>query len=224
VAADIWTNPEGQGPGPNYPDSRWQLIEPLLPDVSGKSCLDIGCSSGFFSLKLKELGASYVLGIDAGEQPKAIQQASFSAATLRLDVDFRVHSVYDLSGLGRQFDVVLFMGVLYHLRHPLLALEAIRSICRETLILQTITTAHHQAAEELSVSFRESVGLRSPVLDDERFPTLKFIEGGLDGDVTCWFVPNTQAVRAMLRSSGFVIDKSVFSNDPEVIARCRPGS
>src|SRR6266850_4789178 len=61
IAADLWTNPDGSGPGPQYPHERWEGIEPLLPDVTGKTVLDIGCSSGFFSLKMKELGASYVL-------------------------------------------------------------------------------------------------------------------------------------------------------------------
>src|SRR4051812_23158565 len=95
----------------------------------GKSCLDIGCSSGFFSLKLKELGAAYVLGVDSGEQPQAIKQAQFAAATLGLDVDFRILSAYDLAALGTTFDVVLFMGVFYHLRHPLVALEAAHAVC-----------------------------------------------------------------------------------------------
>ena len=224
VASDIWTNPDGLGPGPNYPDSRWQLVQPLLPDVTGKSCLDIGCSSGFFSLKLKELGAASVLGIDAGEQPRAIEQAAFAAATLGLDVSFRVQSVYDLAQTGQQFDVVLFMGVFYHLRHPLVALEAIRAVCRETLVLQTITTKQAQAMVELPASFRENVGLRAPVLGDDSFPTLRFVEGALDGDVTCWFLPNVQAVRAMLRSSGFTLQESAFSNEPEILVRCGVGA
>src|SRR5262245_4922012 len=107
IASRIWTNPSGRTPGIGYPMERWRLIEPLLTDVQGKSCLDIGCSSGFFSLKLKELGAAYVLGVDLGEQPQAIEQAQFSARTLRLDVDFRAMSVYDLGSLNRRFDIIL---------------------------------------------------------------------------------------------------------------------
>jgi predicted rRNA methylase YqxC with S4 and FtsJ domains len=63
----LWTNPDYKGAGPDYPAWRWKFVEPMLPDVRGKRCLDIGCSSGFFSLKLKEIGANYVLGIDHGE-------------------------------------------------------------------------------------------------------------------------------------------------------------
>ena len=219
IAANLWTNAGGSGPGPQYPDSRWRLIEPLLPDLPGKSVLDIGCSSGFFSLKLKELGASYVLGVDAGEQPKAIEQARFAAETLGLDVEFRILSVYDLRQIDRQFDLVLFMGVLYHLRHPLLALEALRPLCRDTLILQTITTAHNQSFTELEPASLENGSLHSPDLNDPRFPSIRFIEGALDRDVTCWFVPNPQAVMSMLRSCSFTPNQVAFSGEHDVIVR-----
>ena len=99
IASDVWTNSDGSAPGPQYPDTRWRLIEPMLPNVAGKAVLDVGCSSGFFSLKLKELGADYVLGVDSGEQPKAIDQARFAAEVLELDVDFKVLSAYDLRKL-----------------------------------------------------------------------------------------------------------------------------
>src|SRR6516225_8559854 len=48
VARGVWTHPENEGAGPDYPAWRWRVIQPLMPDVRGKSCLDIGCSSGFF--------------------------------------------------------------------------------------------------------------------------------------------------------------------------------
>jgi len=219
LTEDVWTNPNG-GPGPQYPDSRWQLIEPLLPKVAGKSVLDIGCSSGFFSLKLKELGAEYVLGIDAGEQPKAIEQARFAAETLGLQADFKVHSVYELGEIGRQFDIVLFMGVLYHLRHPMLALDALRPLCRETLIIQTITMSHKQSFSELDSRELKDSSLRSALLNDSRYPAIRFIEGALDKDVTCWFVPNPQAVMSMLRSCSFKPNQVAYSGDNDIIVRC----
>jgi tRNA (mo5U34)-methyltransferase len=219
IAKGIWTNPEG-GPGPQYPDSRWKAIQPVLPDVAGKTVLDIGCSSGFFSLKLKELGARYVLGVDAGEQPKAIEQARFAARTLGLEVEFKTLSVYGVAELDQQFDVVLFMGVLYHLRHPLLALEALRPVCRETLILQTITTPHEQQFTELDATDLQNSSLHSPLLEDARYPAIRFVEGSLDNDVTCWFVPNPQAVMSMLRSCGFKPGPVTYSGRNDIIVRC----
>jgi len=220
VAQGVWTNPDGAGPGADYPDRRWKFVAPLLPDVAGKSCLDVGCSSGFFALKLKELGASYVLGVDSGEQSRALDQARFAADTLRLDVDFRAVSAYDLGRLARQFDVVLFMGVFYHLRHPLLALEAVRSACRETMILQTVTTKSEGKLEELDAAGIANVPLQSPALSDAKFPGMRFVEGALSDDVTCWFVPNLQAVTAMARSCGFTIDHVDFPTSHEVLLRC----
>ncbi len=219
LARGVWTCPDDAFPGPQYPDSRWKVIEPLISGVEGKSVLDIGCSSGFFSLKLKEEGAGYVLGIDAGEQPKAIEQARFAAQTLGLDVDFQVHSVYDMDKLGREFDIVLCMGVLYHLRHPLLALEKLRSVCGGTLILQTITTPHAQSFEELDASALQNSSLHSPLLLDVRYPAMRFVEGALDKDVTCWFIPNPQAVMSMLRSCGFKPDAVAHSGPNDVIVR-----
>jgi tRNA (mo5U34)-methyltransferase len=218
IAEGIWTNPEG-GPGPHYPDIRWNLIEPLLPELSGKSVLDIGCSSGFFSLKLKELGARSVLGVDDGEQPKAIEQARFAAKTLGLEVDFEIRSVYRVAELQRQFDVVLFMGVLYHLRHPLLALEALRQVCGGTMILQTITTPHDQHFTELAANDLQNSSLHSPLLSDPRYPAMRFVEGALDKDVTCWFLPNPQAVMSMLRSCGFTQPQVVYTGGNDIIVR-----
>ena len=145
-------------------------------------------------MKMKELGAASVVGIDDGEQPHAIEQARFAAQTLGLDVEFQTLSVYDAGKLGRTFDIVLFMGVLYHLRHPLLALDALRPVCREALILQTITTAHQQSTVELSSAELERPSLHAPLLEDPRFPSMRFVEGALDGDVTCWFVPTPQEI------------------------------
>src|SRR5207244_6629889 len=113
IASGVWTNPSGRFPGVEYPLERWCLIEPLLPDVRGKSCLDVGCSSGFFSLKLKELGAADVLGIDFEQQPRPIDQAQFAARTLGLDVEFPTSSAYGLAASTRKSHIFLFMGVVH---------------------------------------------------------------------------------------------------------------
>jgi len=219
VAKDIWTNAGGASPGRDYPARRWSHIKPWFDELPGKSCLDVGCSSGFFSLKAMELGAASVLGVDSGEQARATEQARFAAEILRLPATFKTVSVYDLAQLGRTFDVVVFMGVLYHLRHPLLALEALRKVCGGTLILQTITTpSAGRLAEVPGVS--KDVQLNSPPMLDRRFPSAQFIEGGLAGDGSCWFVPNVEGVAAMLRSCGFKPKDFVFPNVQEVFVRC----
>ena len=112
IARGVWTNATGAGPGPDYPARRWACVEPWFRELSGKDCLDVGCSSGFFSLKARESGAASALGIDSGEQTRAIEQARFAAEVLGLDVTFENVSVYDTPTLGRSFDVVLFMRFL----------------------------------------------------------------------------------------------------------------
>jgi tRNA (mo5U34)-methyltransferase len=222
IADGVWTNPTGAGPGVDYPAIRWGGIKDIMPDVTGKTCLDVGCSSGFFSLKFKELGASRVVGVDDGEQPKAIDQARFASAQMGLDARFDKVSIYELHDeLNEQFDVVACMGVFYHLRHPLLALEQLRAVCRGNLIFQTITTKHTTGTPvELKPESIANMDFRSPVLMHESFPTLRFIEGALGEDTTCWFVPNPEAVFAMLRSSGFTIQQMTFPTEHEIFVVC----
>jgi tRNA (mo5U34)-methyltransferase len=220
LGPDLWTNPTWEGAGPDYPAWRWKFVQPILPDVKNRTCLDIGCSSGFFSLKLKELGAKYVLGVDDGEQRNAIQQASFAASCLGLQVDFRHLSVYDVGSVGKSFDVVLFLGVFYHLRNPMLALDALRRVCTETLLIQTITTPHHQSQAQINAK-HDDVDLHGQILNEPEFPLLRFVEGRLNGDPSCWFVPSVSAVTAMLRSAGFEVEEVVFPTSNEIIVRCR---
>ena len=219
IAKDVWTNAEGASPGPDYPARRWTCVKPWFEELPGKSCLDVGCSSGFFSLKAMDLGAASVLGVDNGEQIRAIEQARFAADTLKVQADFQSLSVYDLPQLGRSFDVVIFLGVFYHLRHPLLALEALRKVCSGTLILQTNAAPSDRRISEVPGVSRD-VRLNSPEMLDRRFPSIQFVEGGLGGDTSCWFVPNVEAVAGMLRSCGLKPKDFVFPDVQEVFIRC----
>ena len=223
IARNVWTNANGSGPGANYPSRRWHHVQSMFGNLAGKSCLDVGCSSGFFSLKAKELGASRVLGIDSGEQVGAIDQARFASEALGLPAEFETVSAYDLARIDERFETVIFMGVFYHLRHPLAALEAIRSVCTGNLIFQTITTPSGMKLNELDSQTNANVRLNSRVMHDDRFPTVRFVEGQIAGDSSCWFIPNVQAVAAMLRTCGFVPEEFIFPDEQEVIVRCRVG-
>ena len=106
----------------DYPNFKWRSFEHAIPsDLSGKTVLDIGCNAGFYSLEMKRRGAARVVGIDSDEQYLA--QARFAAEVNGADIEFRELDIYDVAKLRERFDLVLFMGVLYHLRHPLLALD-----------------------------------------------------------------------------------------------------
>src|SRR5262245_54855797 len=105
----------------DYPDVKWQRFAAAIPeDLTSKSVLDIGCNAGFYSIQMKRRGAERVVGIDTDEH--CLEQARFAAKVSEADIEFRNLSVYRVHELCERFDLVLFIGVLYHLRHPLLAL------------------------------------------------------------------------------------------------------
>ena len=122
----------------DYPAVKWRRFGDALPaDLRGRTVLDIGCNGGFYSLAMKRRGADRVLGIDSDADYLA--QARFAAEVEELDIEFRHLSVYDIGAIGERFDVVLFMGVLYHLRHPLLALDLVREhVADDILVFQSM--------------------------------------------------------------------------------------
>src|SRR5215813_5965030 len=108
----------------DFPNVKWKDIAKEIPDdLTGASVLDIGCNGGFYSIQLKQRGAGRVLGIDVDD--RYLNQARFAARTLGVEIEFQKCSVYEVSGIAGQFDYVFFMGVLYHLRYPLFALDKV---------------------------------------------------------------------------------------------------
>ena len=187
----------------DYPNLKFQGFAGALPaDLTGKTVLDIGCNAGFYSIEMKRRGAARVLGIDSDDHYLA--QARFVAETLGFDdVEYRNLSVYDVGRLGERFDVVIFMGVLYHLRHPLLALDLIHEhVARDLLIFQSMQRGSRQLLEvEADYDFGET-----ELFYESGYPKLHFVEHRYAGDPTNWWVPNRACAEAMLRSSGFRID------------------
>jgi tRNA (mo5U34)-methyltransferase len=171
-------------------DTPLRLSRLDLPaSLAGRTVLDIGAWDGFFSFEAERRGAARVVaadyyawhgvgwGTNEGKAGFQLARQSLNSRVEDLDID-----VMDLSPerVGT-FDVVLFLGVLYHLRHPLLALERIASVTRELLILETAV---------------DMVGIRRPAM--------AFYPGReLGRDPTNWWGPNIPAVHGMLRDTGF---------------------
>ncbi len=122
----------------DYPAVKWRRFAHAIPaDLTGRSVLDIGCNGGFYAIEMKRRGAARVLGVDSDADYLA--QARFAAEVTGCEIEFRNLSVYDLGALGERFDLVLFMGVLYHLRHPLLALDLIHEhVAKDLLVFQSM--------------------------------------------------------------------------------------
>ena len=181
---------------PGQDDSPTKLRRMELPeDLSGKSVLDIGAYDGFFTFECERRGAE-VLAID---YPKAAGYP-VAADLVGSSAEFREMSVYDVSpdSVG-EFDIVLFLGVLYHLRHPLLSLERIHDVCRELLIIETQICDACFLAPDGAPHVLADV---APLVAEA--PIMQFYPGSeLNGDPSNWWAPNLVALDGMLRTSGF---------------------
>ena len=185
----------------DYPTTKWQRFAGAIPqDLSGCSVLDIGCNAGFYSIEMKRRGAARVLGVDWDDT--YLRQARFAAEVRGLEIEFRKLSVYDVGALGERFDVVLFLGVLYHLRHPLLALDLIHEYAaRDLLIFQSM----QRGSREIAPAQKDYDFWQTDHFDEPGYPKLHFVEHRYAHDPTNWWVPNRACVEAMLRSAGFEI-------------------
>jgi tRNA (mo5U34)-methyltransferase len=185
----------------DYPTVKWRRFADVIPlDLHGKSVLDIGCNAGFYAMEMKRRGAERVLGLDT--EPEYLTQARFAANVNGLDVEFRNLSVYDVGLLKERFDFVLFMGVLYHLRHPLLALDLIHEhVAKDLMLFQSMQRGSNRIREFASDYDFWTV---SP-FDRPEYPRLHFVEHRYADDPTNWWIPNRACVEAMLRSAGFMI-------------------
>lgn len=187
----------------DFPMVKWREFANALPaDLSGRTVLDIGCNAGFYSLEMKARGADRVVGIDF--DARYLDQARLAAEVRGLQVEWRQLSVYDVARLGECFDIVLFMGVFYHLRHPLLALDLIREyVARDLFVFQAMQRGSSRVLETAEdYPFAERAIFERP-----DFPRMHFIEHRYAGDPTNWWVPNRACVEAMLRSAGFSIEQ-----------------
>ncbi len=193
----------------DYPRFKYDRFAGALPaDLSGKSVLDVGCNAGFYSVEMKRRGAARVLGIDADE--RYLAQARLVTRELGFEgVEFARLDVYDVGALGEKFDLVVFMGVLYHLRHPLLALDLIREhVAGDLMLFQTMQQGSNEQAEvPEDHPFYEPETFTPPrYFDDPAYPKMHFIERRFSGDWTNWWAPNRACSEAMLRASGFTVE------------------
>lgn len=200
----------------DFPSNFFRHFAHALPeDLSGWSVLDIGCNAGFYSFEMKRRGAATVLGIDADADYLA--QARFAAAVLDQDVQFAEMSVYDVAQLGRRFDLVVFTGVFYHLRHPLLALDLLRRFCvGRLMVFQTLQRGSEEVGPvQENYEFTDD----SPFARAD-FPRMYFIERSYAHDHTNWWIPNRAASEALLRAAGF----EIVAHPVREVYICRPAA
>ncbi|HYF19191.1 MAG TPA: TIGR04290 family methyltransferase [Ramlibacter sp.] len=208
--------------GGDFPAFKWRDIAPFVPqDLSGWRVLDVGCNAGFYTFELARRGAS-VLAVDVDEHYLA--QARWAAGVYGLGerIEFRHMGVFELAQVAESFDLVWFMGVFYHLRYPLLALDLLARKTRRLMMFQTLTmpgTTVYPDTRDHPIEQRE------PLLDPG-WPKMAFIEHRFAGDPTNWWVPNHAGVEAMLRSSGLRITArpahEIYLCEPDLQAEAQP--
>jgi tRNA (mo5U34)-methyltransferase len=193
----------------DYPAMKWRTFARAIPeDLRGKTVLDIGCNAGFYAIEMKRRGAARVVGIDSDE--RYLAQARFAAEVVGVELELHQLSVYDVARLGERFDLVLFMGVLYHLRHPLLALDLLHEhVVGDLLVFQSMLRGSSEVAA-LADDYRFS---DEWIFDLAGYPRLQFVERCYAHDPTNWWIPNRACAEAMLRNAGFEI---VQHPEPEV--------
>lgn len=181
----------------------------LPDDLSGQRVLDIGSAEGFFSFEAERRGAEEVVSVepfpDLGRRYQLAKIAMGSKATLCRT------SVYDLDPRTfGTFDLVLFYGVLYHLRHPMLALERIRKLCTGTILVQSACEERPELVDEPYCHFYPR-GMAVEVPGDP---------GAVDP--TVFFMPNRACVRAFMESVGFEDIETVSADDSvSIVLRAR---
>lgn len=186
---------------PGYPTQRKLRRLGLPADLRGKTVLDIGCSDGFFAFECEKRGASRVVAFDNWSSPYVDSPAGFETAHAILgshvehcDLDLMT---LDAAELG-QFDIVLCLGVLYHLRHPLLGMEQLSRLTNEVLYLETDVS--------------ESIINR---------PVMRFVEGRYHNrDITTWWVPSISCVQQMARAAGFQRVEVTSIYDTRAVFKC----
>lgn len=199
----------------DFPNIKWRSIAGAIPEnLNGATVLDVGCNAGFYSLEMKKRGAGRVLAIDVDD--RYLKQAEFAANTLDVEIEFQKCSVYDTDQIPGQFDYVIFMGVFYHLRYPLFALDKLIKKVRGKLIFQTMV----RGSSEVQEWSEDYPFWNTQIFTESNFPAMYFIEKSYSNDPTNWWIPNRAAVEAMLRSSGLEIEAHP---EPETWI-CRPAA
>lgn len=195
----------------------WTMTERFLDkvDFRGKRVLDIGCWDGYWSFYAERRGAAEVLATDMNSQrwadwsPTAVRRADVSDnegfriahEIYHSKVQYRGDvSVYDIGALGRRFDIILFLGVYYHLTHPMYA----------------ITQVRHCLAPSGEMI------IEGGAIDDTVNSYMEFYYGGQGPepyrvmDASNWSMPTRRCLRDMVSSTYFNVIDEDFLPHPQL--------
>lgn len=196
---------------------RWETLKQYVPaDLTRRTVLDVGCSSGFFSVEAKRRGADKVLGIDT--QRRELLQANFVRKVLGLDIEFQQMSVYELNpaSIGR-FDITFGFGLLYHCKHLLLAIERLATITKSLLVIDSsvLPDGETRTSSYRFGSLHETIHLMGYVSQAGK---------ARNESVTNWFMPTAGCLQSMLIDAGFDKVDIVLSEGQRAVLVCHKSS
>lgn len=191
-------------PGVNETELSLRILADLgLPeDMIGLRILDLGCRDGVYCFESERRGASEVIGIDYVEEDTTgfpiLREIMDSQATFKTD------NVYNLDpAIYGQFDVVFFLGLLYHLRNPLLALDKIRSVMKPGGLMFVKT---HVIDKVMYMPDGSIKSLEEVAPDLVNVPLLQFFpRDSFNKDATNQFAPNIVGLRGLIEEAEFEI-------------------
>jgi len=197
----VWT---GTGQEPAYrPETRWKLLEPHVPaDLTGKTVLDVGGNAGYFSIQMMQRGAKRCVLVEPFAE--FARQAEYATRAFGFQVELVNDDVHTFClTTEERFDYVLFVGLFYHLKYPVLVLDRLAEMTKERIYFHS----HAVGSEGGSYEDRANYARDSDdaLIGDPAFPRLAFIEKLYNADPTNWWIPNYTALEPLLRSAGLQV-------------------
>jgi len=199
----------------DHPLPTWEFVKTVFPeDLTDQTVLDIGCNGGFYAAEAGKRGGK-VLGVDA--KGLHVAQAQFVSQALGLDMRFRKQSLYDLNpAIDGQFDLVLCLGVIYHLKHLIAGIERLFLLTKKQLILETAIACEGNLKSIDSFEFADNSRTLHPLF---------YVENPVNSNEAAfnWFLPTATCVQSLLRSTGFVdVSEPILFHNRAVFSAKKP--
>lgn len=205
----VWHHRIEVAPGVITPGLQWtqEMLKDIgLPeDLTGLRVLDLGARDGFFSFECEKRGAAEVIAVDYS--PAELTGFKVAKKILDSDVKWVTANVYKINQLNLgKFDLVLFLGVIYHLRNPYLAIDKIYDVLNTG---GKIIVESHVINGGFVDEYGNWIDLNelNPRLQNLRIAQI-YKSGELSGDVTSPWAPSINTLEVMFENSGFTIDSS----------------
>jgi tRNA (mo5U34)-methyltransferase len=182
----------------SHHELAWAEFAKAVPkSLSGRSVLDVGTNAGYFALQTKLRSARHVVGTEF--VPIYLEQAREISRIWGVDIEYHLMDAHDICKLDQVFDLVVFAGILYHLKNPFQVIEDLGRMCTDAILVET-EFIPDDPRNCLIVNHGEPCQMTP-----RNRGFMKFIEGReLNNDPSNWWVPDTECVMGMLRTAGFV--------------------